>query len=170
MIINTKKICVIGVLSALYVVLSAFLKINIIGNIQIDLGYIVFAVALCEFGIYGTFVGVIGCSVESILFSAYGFSISWMMANLTIGIAFGLLVKDKTSTLQKILITVLGCVLGLLVLKTIIECALFSIPIAVKIPKNAVATCLDFIVMVFGIIVHQNLLSKINYTYGYTSE
>lgn len=44
---STQKICMLGMLTALYVVLSAFLKINIVGNITIDLGYLAFAVALC---------------------------------------------------------------------------------------------------------------------------
>lgn len=157
---NTRRICMIGVLSALYVVLSAFLKFTIIGNIQVDLGYIVFAVALCEFGTYGAFVGVIGCSIESILFSAYGFSISWMVANLTIGIVFGLLVRGKDGLLYKILITALGCAVGLLVFKTAIECALYGIPVAVKIPKNAVAMCMDFAAMTFGIILYQFFLPR----------
>ena len=36
----TNKICYISILTALYVVLGAFLKFNLIGNIMIDLGYL----------------------------------------------------------------------------------------------------------------------------------
>ena len=160
---KTEIICKIEILSALYVVLSAFLKITIIGNIQVDLGYIAFAVALCELGIHGTYVGAIGCAVESILFSAYGFSISWLVANITIGIIYGLIVRKKDKTLYKIMAAAFGCIIGLLILKTVIECALYSIPIAVKIPKNAVAMCMDFAAMTFGIIIYQFILPKMRH-------
>ena len=49
---KTKKICYLAVLTALYVVMSAFLKFYVgVGHIQVDLGYIAFAVAICEFGV-----------------------------------------------------------------------------------------------------------------------
>ena len=38
---KTKKIVLLGILTALYVVLSFCMKFTVIGNIQIDFGYIV---------------------------------------------------------------------------------------------------------------------------------
>lgn len=154
----TKKICYLAVLTALYVVLSAFLKINLIGNIQIDLGYIAFAVALCAFGPWGTVVGVIGCSLESLLFSAYGFSISWAVANFIIGITCGSLNIDLNSLQVKniwarVANIVLSCAMGLLAAKTFIECQLYNIPLAVKFPKNAVAFAVDTAVMICGLLL-----------------
>ena len=147
----TKKICYLAVLTALYVVLSAFLKINLIGNIQIDLGYIAFAVALCAFGPWGTVVGVIGCSLESLLFSAYGFSISWAVANFIIGIACGFLFLRVKNIWTRVANIVLSCAMGLLAAKTFIECQLYNIPLAVKFPKNAVAFAVDTAVMICGL-------------------
>ena len=147
----TKKICYLAVLTALYVVLSAFLKINLIGNIQIDLGYIAFAVALCAFGPCGTVVGVIGCSLESLLFSAYGFSISWAVANYIIGIACGFLFLQVKNIWARVANIVLSCAMGLLAAKTFIECQLYNIPLAVKFPKNAVAFAVDTAVMICGL-------------------
>lgn len=157
---KTKKLCYLAVLTALYVVLSAFLKINLIGNIQIDLGYIAFAVALCEFGVWGAVVGVIGCMLESILFSAYGFSISWAVANLIIGIGCGVVFWKTEKIGRRALSIVLFAALGLLGAKTVIECSLYSIPLLVKIPKNAVAFAVDAVVMVFGLLLHKRLRSK----------
>ena len=157
---KTKKICYLSVLTALYVVLSAFLKINLIGNIQIDLGYIAFAVALCMFGAEGTVVGAFGCALESILFSAYGFSVSWFVANLTIGVCCGLVFMAYNDIMPRIISIVIFAAVGLLVEKTLIECALYSIPLAVKIPKNAVAFAVDTVAMVSGVVLYDRFLSN----------
>ena len=151
---RTKKICYLSMLTALYVVLSAFVKINLIGNIQIDLGYIAFAVSLCMFGVYGTVVGVIGCALESVLFSAYGFSISWAVANAIIGIGCGLLYHKNASIFWKSFITIVFALLGVLAAKTAIECCLYSIPVAVKIPKNTVAFSADSASMIIGLFIY----------------
>lgn len=154
---KTKKLCYLAVLTALYVVLSAFLKINLIGNIQIDLGYIALAVALCEFGIWGAVVGVAGCMLESILFSAYGFSVSWAVANLIIGVGCGIVFWKTEKIWWRVLAIGLFAAFGLLGAKTLIECYLYSIPLLVKIPKNAVAFGVDAAVMVFGVFLHRKL-------------
>lgn len=154
---NTKKICYLAVLTALYVVLSAFLKINIIGNIQPDFGYLASAVALCAFGTWGTVVGVIGCSLESLLFSAYGFSISWAVANLIIGLICGFAFSKYKSFWIREAFTVFACFIGVLFAKTAIECYLYAIPIAVKIPKNAVAFAIDSAVMICGLLLSRRI-------------
>ena len=155
------KLCILAMLTALYVVMSAFLKINFIGNIMLDLGYIIFVIALCEFKIAGAVVGVLGCTLESILFSAYGFSISWMVANLIIGVICGLIFY-KTDKLWIRILTVIGaCAIGLLVAKTGIECLLYSIPLAVKLPKNAVAFAIDTTTMIIGLIIYQPISKRI---------
>ena len=147
------RICALGVLTALYVVLSAFLKINLIGNIQLDLGYIVFAVALCAFGPWGAVVGVVGCALESILFSAYGFSVSWVVANAVIGIGCGFTFAMTDKIGWRVLTIILSSALGLLGFKTVIECSLYAIPYLVKIPKNVVAFAVDSVVMIVGLLL-----------------
>ena len=157
---NTKKIAVLGVLTALYVVMSAFLKFTLFSNIMVDLGYIVFTVALCIFGLWGTVVGVIGCALESILFSAYGFSISWVAANLVIGLICGSILKKDKSVWLKILIIIVGTAVGMLVIKTAIECYMYAIPLAVKIPKNAVAFGADAVTMILGLGFYETLKNR----------
>lgn len=154
---NVLKTCILAMLIALYVVLSAFLKITFIGNIQLDLGYIAFAIALCEFGIYGAPVGAIGCALESLLFSAYGFSPSWVAANAIIGVGCGLVFRKTKNVIIRITSIIVFSAIGLLLVKTIIECALYSIPFAVKIPKNAVAFGIDTGVMIVGLIVYDRI-------------
>lgn len=159
---NTQKICVLAMLTALYIVLSAFLKISIVGNITIDLGYLAFAVALCEFGVYGTVVGVVGCALESLLFSAYGFSPSWVAANLIIGIGCGLVFSRVQNIWARIGTIIATCAIGLLVCKTGIECALYNIPLWVKVPKSAVAFGIDAAVMIGGLFLYKAIAKFIN--------
>lgn len=151
---NTKKVCYLAVLTAMYVVLSAFLRFNLIGNIQVDLGYIAFTVALCMFGVYGAIVGVVGCALESLLFSAYGFSIGWAVANVIIGVVCGFVFSKTEKTHWRIVAIIVSVAVGMIVAKTAIECYLYSIPIAVKIPKSIVAFVTDAIVMILGLGFH----------------
>lgn len=148
---KTKKIALLGILTALYVVMSLTLKINLIGNIALDLGYIPFAVACCYFGPVGAVVGCIGCGLESILFSAYGFSISWFVGNLIIGLGCGFLFKATKNVWLRIVSVIVFVALGILLAKTVIECNLYGIPFEVKIVKNLVAFGIDTAVMIIGV-------------------
>ena len=151
------RMCILAMLIALYVVLSSFLKITFIGNIQLDLGYIAFAIALCEFGIWGATVGTIGCTLESLLFSAYGFSPSWLAANAIIGIGCGLVFWKTKNIFIRIASIIIFSAIGLLLVKTLIECSLYSIPFEVKIPKNAVAFGVDAGVMIVGLVIYDRI-------------
>ena len=158
---TTLTVVTLAVLTALYVVLSAFLKINIIGDIQLDLGYLAFAVALCMFGIKGAVVGIIGCALESLLFSAYGFSTSWTVANAIIGIGCGLVFMKTENYIWRLISIILFCTIGLLGAKTGIECVLYHIPLGVKIVKNAVAFGIDTIVMIFGLSLYRLIYKRL---------
>lgn len=162
---TTKKIATLGMLTALYVVMSAFLKFTLFSNIMVDLGYIVFAVALCMFGPWGTIVGVLGCTLESILFSAYGFSLSWATANLVIGLMLGFNYPVIKHTWVKYLLTVVAVAVGMLVVKTGIECAMYGIPLAVKLPKNAVAFGADAVTMILGLLFYEATKKRIGKIY-----
>lgn len=159
---KTNKITLTGLLTALYVVLSLSLKINLIGNITIDLGYVALAIACCLLGGWAGFVGAIGCSLESLLFSAYGFSISWFIANLIIGLGCGIIFKKTNNTVLRAIAIVLFTALGVFVAKTVIECKLYNIPFAVKIMKNAVAFIVDTIAMLIGLYITPYIKKAIN--------
>lgn len=148
---TTKKMCNIAILTAMYCVLSFFMKFTLIGNIQIDLGYIALAVGCVYFGPWGAFIGAVGCGIESILFSAYGFSISWFIGNLIIGLGCGIAFKKTNNIWMRIVFTIIFVALGILLAKTFIECYLYSIPFEIKVIKNAVAFAIDSAVMICGI-------------------
>lgn len=156
-----KKTCTIGMLTALYVVMSAFIKVPVFGHIVIDLGYFVFSCALSQYGVYGAIVGVVGCSLESILFTEYGFSLSWFVGNIIIGIGCGLCFSRQKKTWQKIIVIILFVFFGMFVAKTVIDCALYSIPIVVKAPKSATAFLIDSLVMICGVVFWDKFGKKI---------
>lgn len=149
--LTLKKILGIAVLTAAYCALSAMMKIPFIGSISLDLGYIALTLACAMFGPWAAFVGAVGCGLESILFSPYGFSISWFVANLIIGIGCGFLFKYAKEPWKRALIILGFVAIGMLGAKTSIECYLYSIPFQIKIVKNLVAFVIDSLVMISGL-------------------
>ena len=138
---KTKKMVGIALLTALYCVLSAMMKIPFIGAISLDLGYIALTVGCAVFGPWAGFIGA----------APYGFSISWFVANLIIGVGCGIVFK-KTDNVWIRVASIIGFVaIGMLGAKTGIECYLYHIPWAVKIVKNLVAFGVDSLVMIIGI-------------------
>ena len=155
--LNTNQIAGISILTALYCVLSAMMKIPFIGAISLDLGYIALTIGCAVFGMWGAFIGAVGCGIESILFSPYGFSISWFIANLIIGLGCGYIFK-KTNNIWKQIIAILIFVgIGMLGVKTGIECYLYHIPFAVKIVKNLVAFGIDSLTMIIGLFIYRKI-------------
>lgn len=150
---TVRKISGIAILTSLYVVLSAMMKIPFIGAISLDLGYIALTVGCAMFGMWGAFIGAVGCGIESILFSPYGFSIGWFVANLIIGLGCGFVFKHTEKTWKRIIAIIFFVALGILVAKTGIECFLYNIPFEVKIIKSIVAFTIDTITMIIGLAV-----------------
>lgn len=150
---TVRKISGIAILTSLYVVLSAMMKIPFIGAISLDLGYIALTVGCAMFGMWGAFIGAVGCGIESILFSPYGFSIGWFVANLIIGLGYGFVFKHTEKTWKRIIAIIFFVALGILVAKTGIECFLYNIPFEVKIIKSTVAFAIDTITMIIGLAV-----------------
>ena len=148
---STKKLTTVAMLIALYCALSAMMKIPFIGAISLDLGYIVLTVACGLFGPLAAVVGAIGCGLESILFSPYGFSIGWFVANLIIGLGCGYVFKKTNVIWKRIIAIIIFVAIGMLGAKTSIECYLYHIPFAVKFVKSLVAFGVDSIVMIIGL-------------------
>ena len=152
---KTKKICIVSIGIALYVILSMMVKIPLIGHISVDLGYIVLAVYCYMFdGVSGAIVGGIGCALTSII--AYGmFPAGWFLGNIFIGVTCGNLYDKEPYkiSISNIVHTVMLVFVGILFCKTVIECAVYGIPISAKIPKNLVAAICDSIVMSIGTVI-----------------
>ena len=146
---NVKKICYLGIGIAMYVVLSMAMKIPLISHIQTDFGYIAFGVFACLVGWEAAIVGVIGALFSSLLINGW-IPIGQMVGQLVIGIICGLAYKKIKNIPVNIAITIVAVFIGVGLIKTGIECKLYSIPFAVKFIKNCIAWVADTIPMVFG--------------------
>lgn len=146
-----RKISLYGIGIALYVALSMTIKIPLAGHASLDLGYIVFAVYCYYFGsIAGMIVGSVGCTFVSLLTSGW-FPPGWIIGNMIIGFIVGMVGKEAgASTLKRICVVFFAVFLGIFCAKTIIECALYSIPLAVKVPKSLIVFLTDAVVMSIG--------------------
>jgi uncharacterized membrane protein len=156
--LSTNKITSIAILTALYIVLSAMMKIPFIGAISLDLGYIALTIGCQKHGMWGAFIGAVGCGIESILFSPYGFSIGWFVANFIIGIGCGYVFTHYKEDWKKILAIIVFVAIGMLGAKTLIECKLYGIPFEVKIVKSLVAFTVDSITMIIGLYIGKRIL------------
>ena len=160
---KTKTLCQLALGTALYVILSAVVKIPLLGHIQIDLGYIVFGSYLVIFGWKAIIVGVIGCLIESLIFSGW-FPTGWIVGQVAIGLICGFWYKYSNDTpktfksVTRIIITILAVFLGIGIIKTAIECNLYSIPFEVKFAKDCVAFVADVIPMLVGIFIGERIL------------
>ena len=152
-----KTISGVAILTALYCVLSAMMKIPFIGAISLDLGYIALAIGCARYGPWGAFIGAVGCGIESILFSPYGFSIGWFVANAIIGFGCGYVFKKTNSFWKRALAVIVFVAIGMLGAKTLIECYLYHIPFSVKIVKSLVAFGVDTITMTIGLFAAKRL-------------
>lgn len=146
---------------ALYVTLSMMLKIPFaVGHLALDLGYIVLAVYAYRFGaIPAAIVGGCGCCFVSLLSSGW-FPIGWILGNIAIGLIIGLFAHHGHPVMAGIS-AVPATFVGIGIIKTAIECALFAIPWEVKFAKNMVAFAADAIVLVFGCIFATILTNRI---------
>lgn len=149
--LKTRQMTGIAILTALYCALSAMMKIPFIGAISLDLGYIALTLGCALFGPWAAFIGAVGCGLESILFSPYGFSISWFVANLIIGLGCGRIFQKTDDNWMRIVAIIVFVAIGMLGAKTGIECYLYHIPFAIKIVKNLVAFGVDALVMIIGL-------------------
>ena len=150
---TAKKVALVGILTALYVVMALTLKLKLgLGDISLDLGYVALCVACFTVGPWAGFVGAAGAAIISSIATQYGFSISWTVMNAVIGIGLGLIfVKFKLDSFVKYIIAIvliLAAVLVGVACKTGIEC-----PFLVKLPKAALAFGVDSVVMIIGLFV-----------------
>lgn len=150
--IRSNLLYIIGIGIALYVVLGCIMNIPLLAgtHLQTDLGYIAFGVYCCIFGWPAFIIGTIGCMVESLLISGW-IPIGWMAGNIFIGVVCGLVYTKSSNKITHGIATIISVFIGVGLIKTVIECALYGIPFIVKLPKNAIAFIADSIPMVIGL-------------------
>ena len=149
---TTRKTAITALGIALYAALSMTLKIPLISHIALDLGYIALAIYAYIFGpAIAAIVGALGCTIISLLTTGW-FPPGWFLGNIVIGYVCGRWYKEDKIVCNCV-ISVAAVFIGILCIKTGVECAMFSIPLVVKLPKNAIAALVDAIVMCIGVYI-----------------
>lgn len=152
---TTKKICITAMGTALFVVLSLCLQVPVFENYYLCLGYIVMGVFCYYFGpISGITVGTLGVCLYCLLISGLRGLPGWAVGNIVIGLLVGLACKLTINIKSKlirqiILITtvIIVTAIGILGLKSIVECLLYAQPFVLRVAKNMTAFIADIVVL-----------------------
>ena len=140
---------------ALFVVLTMCLQVPVFENYYLCLGYIIMAGCLYSFGtLSGTITGVIGVVLSCLLTSGIRGMPGWAAGNVVIGVIVGLTFKLMKKTSRKwlqaaiyFLAIAVSTALGILIVKSLTECLLYSQPMPVRMGKNVFAFVADIVVL-----------------------
>ena len=155
----TKKICALSIGISLYVVLSLCIQVPVFENYYLCLGYVVMAVYCYSFGTsYGTAIGFFGVILYCLLTNGLRGMPGWAAGNIIIGLFVGttckLTANMKNVFLSHIIIAfsiVVSVAIGILGIKSIIECFLYSQPFAIRAANNVFAFAADVFVLIFSL-------------------
>ena len=150
-----KWICVTAIGTALFVVLTMCLQVPVFENYYLCLGYVIMAVYLYSFStLSGTLVGVVGVVLYCLLTSGLRGMPGWAIGNLAIGVIVGLTfraTKKLTKTWLQAFINFFAIAastaIGILILKSLTECILYTQPMIVRMGKNVFAFVADVFVL-----------------------
>ena len=156
---NTKKISLLAVGIALFVVLSLCLQVPVFENYYLCLGYVVMAVYCYSFGTFsGTVVGFLGVVLYCVVISGLRGMPGWSLGNVVIGISLGLAFKYTRSLKSVFLQTIIHCVviaaataLGILVIKSETESLLYLQPFLIRVAKNTSAFIADAVMLIVSL-------------------
>ena len=156
---NTKKISLLAVGIALFVVLSLCLQVPVFENYYLCLGYVVMAVYCYSFGTFsGTVVGFLGVVLYCVVISGLRGMPGWSLGNVVIGISLGLAFKYTRSLKSVFLQTVIHFVviaaataLGILVIKSETESLLYLQPFLIRVAKNTSAFIADAVMLIVSL-------------------
>lgn len=153
---RNRKIAFISLGIALYVVLSAFIIIPIVNRIKLDLGYIVYGMYLNTFGIPATVVGVLGCIIGNLL-KGGSLPIAWALGQTFIGLMLGYLLPKTEKLWLKIVWCLVATFIGIVLIKTVVEVAMYKFPWNLKFLSNSAAFIADVIPLIAGVILNRKI-------------
>ncbi len=152
---NVQKLTVTAAGIALFVVLSLCLQVPVFENYYLCLGYVAMAVYCYSFGAAaGTAVGVMGVMLYCLLINGLRGMPGWALGNAVIGIVLGITfrkTKDMKSRVTANVINVLAVIfsvtVGILLVKSLTECLLYTQPMMLRIGKNIYAWAADLFIL-----------------------
>ena len=164
---KTKRLALLAVGIALFVVLSLCLQVPVFENYYLCLGYVVMAVYCWSFGtLEGTVVGFFGVILYCVVISGMRGMPGWALGNVVIGPALGFCFARsrgmRSRWLRMLLcipVIVLACAAGILGVKSLTEHLLYAQPFMVRAAKNFSAFVADAVMLILSLPVCE-LLDK----------
>lgn len=156
---KTKDITITGMGIALFVALSMCLRVPVFQNYYLCLGYIVMAMYCYSIGVIsGIVVGVIGTVLYCFLINGLRGMPGWAMGNVVIGLVMGYsfnLAKKCGNKVLSIVISItgilVGTTVGILLVKSGVECFLYAQPMLVRITTNLSAYIADIAILIISL-------------------
>ena len=156
---SAKKLALLAVGTALFVVLSMCLQVPVFENYYLCLGYVVMAVYCWSFGtLAGTTVGFFGVILYCLVISRLRGMPGWSLGNIVIGVALGLCFKAtrhmKNAVLRSVIhiaVIAASCAVGILGVKSLTECLLYTQPFLVRVGKNLSAFVADAVMLALSL-------------------
>lgn len=155
MLTTTKSISINGIGIALFVALSMCLRVPVFENYYLCLGYIVMAVYLYSVGtVSGTLIGTLGVILYCFLINGLRGMPGWALGNIAIGVILGFTFKYGKKIKNELLKTiifmsaiVIATAIGILGVKSGVECLLYAQPFVVRTASNIYAFVADIVVL-----------------------
>lgn len=156
---SVRRICIVGMGIALFVVFSLCLQVPVFENYYLCLGYVAMAVYCYSLGTAeGTLVGVLGVVMYCLVISGLRGMPGWAAGNIVIGLALGTLfrfTRDRELTLPLAAVScaviVAACAAGILGVKSAVEWLLYAQPFALRVMKNIYAFWADAFVLIVSL-------------------
>lgn len=155
---SVKKICINGIGIALFVVMTLCLQVPVFENYYLCLGYVAMAFYTYYFGTTsGVLVGTLGVFLYCLLTGGLRGMPGWILGNVVIGIICGITTKiakkyERKYIKEIMMITsvIISTAIGILVVKSLVEVALYSLPFMLRVTNNIFAFVADVVVLVLG--------------------
>ena len=156
---SVRRICIVGMGIALFVVFSLCLQVPVFENYYLCLGYVAMAVYCYSVGTAeGTLVGVLGVILYCLVISGLRGMPGWAAGNIVIGLALGALfrfTRDREFTFPVAaasgIVIVASCAGGSLGVKSAVEWMLYSQPLLLRVAKNVYAFWADAFVLIVSL-------------------
>ncbi len=156
---KTRKLALLAVGIALFVVLSLCLQVPVFENYYLCLGYVVMAVYCYSFGTAaGTVAGVLGVVLYCLLINGLRGMPGWALGNAAIGLVLGWafsLTRGVNSRAVRYAVlsaaVLLGTAAGILGIKSLVASVIRSQPFAVRAAMNLYAFVADAAVLLLSL-------------------
>lgn len=152
---STKRLCLYAMGVALFVALTMCLQVPVFENYYLCLGYVVVAVYCYSFGPWaGMAVGTLGVVLYCLLTSGLRGMPGWAAGNAVIGLMLGTVFPAAGRMENRFLqwtfnavAVIVSVALGMLVIKSCIECVLYGQPFLFRAAKNLYAFIADAVLL-----------------------